>query len=640
MPVSRSEGPSNILLDFLDRDGRDMWGTFRDFSNTRHRELLAAGLNMACFICRDYCVLPPVFLTLDPIVRSLLQSRAAFLDERIVRLPLKESSLDTWIEKSQRQYQGHEGWASEIRKPEGLRFLQRHAPSVIARESDVSTSLARRLAAGPDTGGFWTPTTTLVRPVVLEEARDIPRRLLEQRSAITWARIRAELESSSPREQHLLQRVLQHEYFRIYVEEFGLAALKSLPIQRVDFGTSPPDPYYDYECFKAALRVVGLDGLMWSLSARSVCQLRSTYGHHRFIHAYWRLTRLATNPRAVEFALLQPLRAGNGTLQQPVPAPSGRAGAAAAGVVLDRFHLEMVEEQLIRLATSAERGYERLRDDETVRRGGEPMTAVRQRDGKNPSDDDWMTVFVALREELEILQSRWSLTNAYGAATWNGLVGGRPVRVLCAQGAGRVRAAVAVSHFLSSVEKLPSLIVVLGIAGGFAETDGVDCGDVIVATDVADLGTRKVRSGADGDTPEFRTVSFACAEGIVQALSSGSFNERSWANSAAENFDYPRQTLPRIHYGTLISADEVVSSDEWRAHLLRAWPKACGVEMEAGGVMAAARRFGDVPVSVVRGVSDLANPLKADDEWRRRAMRAAALATEQAIAILAAETRP
>jgi hypothetical protein len=52
--------------------------------------------------------------------------------------------------------------------------------------------------------------------------------------------------------------------------------------------------------------------------------------------------------------------------------------------------------------------------------------------------------------------------------------------------------------------------------------------------------------------------------------------------------------------------------------------------------MAAARRFGGVPVSVVRGVSDLANPLKADDGWRRRAMRAATLATERALAILAA----
>jgi hypothetical protein len=108
MALTRGRSPRNILLDFLDRDSREIWGTFRDFSNFQHRRLLSAGLNTACFLCREYCVLPPIFLTLDPIARNLLQTRADYLTKRIVRLPLKEGSLDTWIEKGSTKLAGVE----------------------------------------------------------------------------------------------------------------------------------------------------------------------------------------------------------------------------------------------------------------------------------------------------------------------------------------------------------------------------------------------------------------------------------------------------------------------------------------------------------------------------------------------------
>jgi len=50
-------------------------------------------------------------------------------------------------------------------------------------------------------------------------------------------------------------------------------------------------------------------------------------------------------------------------------------------------------------------------------------------------------------------------------------------------------------------------------------------------------------------------------------------------------------------------------------------------------VMAAAEMLG-VPVVVVRGVSDLANPLKADDEWRRRGLRTALMTIERTMQIM------
>ena len=66
-----------------------------------------------------------------------------------------------------------------------------------------------------------------------------------------------------------------------------------------------------------------------------------------------------------------------------------------------------------------------------------------------------------------------------------------------------------------------------------------------------------------------------------------------------------------------------MASSEFAELLCHAWPKLVGIEMEAGGVCAAAEAF-QIKAAVVRGVSDLADPSKSNDEWRRRAMKTVA----------------
>jgi nucleoside phosphorylase len=49
--------------------------------------------------------------------------------------------------------------------------------------------------------------------------------------------------------------------------------------------------------------------------------------------------------------------------------------------------------------------------------------------------------------------------------------------------------------------------------------------------------------------------------------------------------------------------------------------------MEAGGVCAAAARY-NIPVSMIRAVSDKADPSKADTQWRTRGMKTIATLVE------------
>ena len=225
-------------------------------------------------------------------------------------------------------------------------------------------------------------------------------------------------------------------------------------------------------------------------------------------------------------------------------------------------------------------------------------------------------IFTALQEERELLQSEFGLSTTYEDNVARGVRHGVAVEVISARRIGRVAAAVSVSAHLAKSSYTYELIVVAGIAGGFVEA-GIYPGAIVIATDVVDLATRKQH---EEDT-EFRPGVYATDDSVSRFLQSSLFDKSSWEHTLVRDDSWPEGRRPYIKYGPLASTDEVVSSDDWRRKLIEAWPKLLGTEMEAGGACAAAEQFGR-KVAVVRGVSDLADPRKADDEWRKRSMRA------------------
>ncbi len=231
-----------------------------------------------------------------------------------------------------------------------------------------------------------------------------------------------------------------------------------------------------------------------------------------------------------------------------------------------------------------------------------------------------IAVFVALEEEREFLVQRWRLAQRYGDVAWTQRVGRVDVAVYGPDEPGRVAAAVATLELLKSMT--PALFVVTGLAGGFT-LSGVDRGDIIVADTVADLATRKIRNDADSVRAEFRPRAFRTDARLRDFFKSGSFQASEWEARILADAAWPKGRRPTLRYGTIASLDEVVSSDAWQQRLIEAWPELLGVEMEAGGVCRAVMRA-RLPVAVIRGVSDLADPMKADDRWRRIAIHTVA----------------
>ena len=261
--------------------------------------------------------------------------------------------------------------------------------------------------------------------------------------------------------------------------------------------------------------------------------------------------------------------------------------------------------------------------EESVSEEASPLNSAHESPPVTTMKPNTVLIFVALKEELAVLEKRWRLNNTYGSNFWTGQVGQANVLVYSPNKMGRVPAAIKTMQVLHELTpETPDMFFVLGIAGGFEEAK-VGLGDVLIATNVVDLATRKMKEDDLHFHPEFRPTSYDIDERLQTFIESGDFDQKMWEFKVVQDLDWPDGRRPVIHTGSIVSLDDVVASDEWRKKLLSAWPKLIGIEMEAGGVLAAAKTFG-LKGAVVRAVSDMADPAKADTAWRKQGMSTAA----------------
>jgi len=230
-----------------------------------------------------------------------------------------------------------------------------------------------------------------------------------------------------------------------------------------------------------------------------------------------------------------------------------------------------------------------------------------------------IAIFVALEEELNVLVKHFKLVRSAQSPAASGSIGEVGVDVLCPRAMGRVAAAVEVTRYLARYPA-PDLLFCVGLAGGFEESK-IEQGAVICAETVVDLANRKVTDDEKGVAKsKFRRRDFDCTRAVYAVANSDEFDQVAWASDSASEFDWPKGRKPSLWEGKIASADEVVASDDHRKKMVESVDKLFGIEMEAGGVCAAAVDF-KVPVTVLRVVSDMADPSKADDKWRTIGMK-------------------
>lgn len=235
--------------------------------------------------------------------------------------------------------------------------------------------------------------------------------------------------------------------------------------------------------------------------------------------------------------------------------------------------------------------------------------------------DDLVVILTALNLEYEAVRARLADPHLHGYVEGTrfeiGTVPGTECRVaLGLTGKGNQSAGILAT--LAMKQFTPLAVLFVGVAG--ALWDGTPLGDVVVATHVYDYhgGT------SEDDGLKARPRTWEAPHWIVQ-LASHVGRTGDWIIQG----DVPAgQRTPQVHFAP-IAAGEIVynSRTSYEARLLRKhYNDALAIEMEGAGV-AKAGHLGEVPVAIIRGISDMANGTKStssDGTWQPRAAAHAA----------------
>ena len=208
----------------------------------------------------------------------------------------------------------------------------------------------------------------------------------------------------------------------------------------------------------------------------------------------------------------------------------------------------------------------------------------------------------------------------------------------------------------------PRVIILLGICGSIPCAD-VGLGDVVIGQRILDFSIGAVNSdnsreyavfspGGEDNILKFSgpmisqwSKEFKCWPKIKgyrtrellnkpwKELDDTNFKgSKQWIEKLKRNYAYHmlnNTQYPNAVYGTIATSDSVMKSPREVAHWLRAARDIRAIEMEASGVLMAAKRF-SCPVVVVRGISDIVGQAR-DEAWTYYAVNSAAASAAEMI---------
>jgi nucleoside phosphorylase len=598
----------NIFLHFINRDSREIFELYRFHSDRQHIALLKQALNVSVLLCEEYCVIPPGFAIEDELAFELWEVNRAFLANRLIHLPMRESNLGDYAEKKRFEYSPKRDRYSGLFSDRRLEFLGTNAVGIVPRKTRIGEQIVLGWEAAADsTTKLWMRTKRLVPSPVLEIARNVPSRIADDGIAVTWSEISERLPNETLPAHSELRNSLQNIYFREYCREFNLVVVCELPFASDEFSLRTERAVYSFYRFGKFLEIFKLRELFLGCSAETLCVVKALPGTIEFIDAYQGVARISPNApdlllRAQRAVKTSPFKwqAFAARHQLLFSEPEGLAIAELDDALSEIADILTTQNELPqRLNKEAEK----------------PSGSRKRRFEVNSRPQ--VLLYVALEEELEVLVKRFNLKRTPRNPVATGEIGGLRAAIISPYVMGRVPAAVEMAKYLESRQReLPRLILIVGLAGGFS-TAGTKEGHLICVSTVVDLAGRKVQDVDDQVLTRFRRKDYNLDDSLTAVLRA--MNLDPWIEHAIKEADWPKDRRPSLNFGPLASVDEVVASSDWQQKLLDSNDKLLGVEMEAGGVCAAADAY-RVPVAMLRAVSDNADPIKADTEWRKRGM--------------------
>lgn len=280
-------GRSNIILDFMDPENRILYGSYKNLSVNEHVRLLKESLNLAALICDDYCILPPCAFFQCSIARRALMEKMYFFDEGIIKFPLRESSIDAYIEKKRKNYllDKSDDDYFEFFNEDGPSFFREHASEIIKRETKVGDAIASMVEATSFEHPLWKNLKKIFPLSILEQIRSAPRKLIEHDEAISVKAIKrvCELEKYNDIDFEI-GRILQNKYFYIYIYEYDSKIISNIPPKTTDFMIESFGTSYDFLFWKFLLRSLGILEVILKSGSKVITFIRDLPNCYDFVN--------------------------------------------------------------------------------------------------------------------------------------------------------------------------------------------------------------------------------------------------------------------------------------------------------------------------------------------------------------------
>jgi nucleoside phosphorylase len=604
----------NLLLDFMNPESRRIAGLYNNSTAKWHRLYLERLLNLHALWCGEYCILQSGVLFECHIAEAAMRNKSSFLSSRTIRVPLGELEVWRFLENRRRELSRFSQYYPDLFAEKNDLLLLRTPEAIIPKFRRTGAALADQWEAFPDLqNSYPMPVWTDARTAeILTAASKIPNDIIRRGDTLTWPDLKLEIERRRLEiSGEVLQRWNQHLYLESYNQQFALRVITSLPAQLPELGYVGKDLAYDHDAIFGVLNLWGLGARIEGLEDYEILGMRQGPGFYKFRLAFDKIAASASSVTEVKAAFAKIHNELGREVNLSVRALLGQASPGEFLRVAD--DLDDVFGEIAAASKHVDLGVGTLGKRLGGRHG---MTSGQVK----------CVIFAALEFEAKALADRWSFRAAKGGSYWEGEVKGSRAVLISPHKMGRVPAAIETIKFLKDHgRELDSSILffVVGLCGGIAANEIVR-GDVVIGDEIYDLSSRKMKGHSFSQT-ELRPRTFRCDPRLGRLVKRTAFDEMQWAVKAraSEGWQSKDRQFPLLRVGNVVCVDEVVSSDEWIAALRQVEPKALAIEMESGGVAAALEEF-DLRPTVVRGVSDLADPSKADDAWRGIAIRTVA----------------
>lgn len=273
----------NILLDFISPDN---WKTYVTIpQQPAHRETfrraiiaqLTSSLNISVLLTDGYCLLPPAFILQSGTAFEAIRAKEPFLAHGLIRLPLRETNIDSYIDKKLAEYDfvrdTHEGFYIDER----WEFLHRHRNAIISRKASMGLTIADRWENASEQSTVWEPIFKTL-PNLVDSLRTTPSRLKERGVSITLEAImKLDNIPSHDGTRFLVNQAIQHDYLNEYLNEYHASILTGVPPKPigVDYLINTESAYYDYGLFVRILRKLGVYGFIMNAHPEAIMSLRS-----------------------------------------------------------------------------------------------------------------------------------------------------------------------------------------------------------------------------------------------------------------------------------------------------------------------------------------------------------------------------